>query len=119
MHTRQRTSVVSAACLDTLETAIAADPPALLGLNLLAHLATLVDSSSITPPFLALGWPLRAQRWMVTIAALYCSNAQAFAALMSLRPALIRIVSRADDVALGRSCYAADLAFYSVLANTL
>ena len=56
---------------------------------------------------------------MVTIAAFYCSNAQAFAALMSLRRALIWIVSRADDVALGRSCYATHLAFYSVLANTL
>ena len=59
LHTRQRASVVSAASLDTLETAIAADPPALLGLTLLAHLATMVDSSSIRPPFLALGWPLR------------------------------------------------------------
>ena len=38
---------------------MAADPPALLGLTLLAHSATMVDSSSITPPFLALGWPLR------------------------------------------------------------
>ena len=60
LHTRQRTSVVSAACLYTLGTAVAADPPALLGLTLLAHLATMVDSSGITPPFFALGWPLRA-----------------------------------------------------------
>ena len=45
----------SAACLHMLETAIAADPPALLGLTLLAHLATMVDSSSITPSFLARG----------------------------------------------------------------
>ena len=59
------------------------------------------------------------QRWMATIAALYCSNPQAFAALMPLRRALIRIVSEADDVALGRSCYAAHFAFCSVLANTL
>ena len=56
---------------------------------------------------------------MVTIAALYCSNAQALSELMSLRRALIRIVSRADDVALGRRCSAAHLALYSVLANTL
>ena len=102
-----------------LETAITADPPALLGLTLLAHLATMVDSSSMHHPFLRLVGLCALQRWMVTIAALYCSNAQAFAALMSLRSALIRIVSRADDVALGRSCYAAHLAFYSILANPL
>ena len=46
---------------------------------------------------------------MVTIAAIYHSNAQAFAALMFLRRALIRKFSRADDVALGRSCYEAQV----------
>ena len=42
-----------------LETAIAADRPALLGLTLLAHLALMVDSSSVTPFFVVFGWPLR------------------------------------------------------------
>ena len=116
MRTRQRTSVVSAAYLDTLETAVAADPPALLGVTLLAHWSIRL---ALHHPFLRLIGLCELQRWMVTIAALYFSNAQAFAALVSLRRALIRIVSRADDVALGRSCYAAHLAFYSVVANTL
>ena len=39
LHTMQRTSVVSAACLDTLETAIAADPPALLRLDAVGTLS--------------------------------------------------------------------------------
>ena len=71
----------------------------------------MIDSSSITPPFLALDLPLR----VPALDGDHCSplllKCEPLLHLCPCAVHLFGLVCRADGVALGRSCYAATLPF--------